>query len=187
MLLNCGAAEDCGESLGLQGDPTSQSERKSTLNIHWEDWWWSWSSSTLAIWCKQPIHWKGPWCWERLRAGGEEGDKGWGGRMASPTQWIWVWANSRRQGRTGKPGMLQSTGSQRVKHNLVTEQVLKWCYCWSRDHILEITALKHNKHPASTVQRTEPRIRNFSWRKKLHRAARIRPFWMAAFGWLRLI
>ena len=42
------------------------------------------------------IHWKRPWCWERLRAGGEEGDRGWDGWMASPTQWTWVWANSRR-------------------------------------------------------------------------------------------
>ena len=31
-------------------------------------------------------------------------------RMASPIQWTWIWANSRRQWRTGKPGMLQSMG-----------------------------------------------------------------------------
>ena len=36
-----------------------------------------------------------PWCWERLRAGGEGDDRGWDGRMASPTQWTWVWVNSR--------------------------------------------------------------------------------------------
>ena len=34
-----------------------------------------------------------PWCWERLRAGGEQGDTEWDGWMASPTQWTWVWAN----------------------------------------------------------------------------------------------
>ena len=51
---------------------------------------------------------------ERWRAGGEEGDRGWDGWMASPTQWTWVWANSRRWWRTGKPGVLQSVGSQRV-------------------------------------------------------------------------
>ena len=45
MLLNCGAGEHSWESLGLQGDQTSpKSERKSTLNIHWKDWCWSWSS-----------------------------------------------------------------------------------------------------------------------------------------------
>ena len=65
MLLNCGAGEDTWESCGLQGDKTSQSERKSTLNIHWKD--WCWSSNTLATWCKELTHWKTSWCWERLR------------------------------------------------------------------------------------------------------------------------
>ena len=64
------------------------------------------------------------WCWERLKAGGEEVVRGWDGWMASPTQWTWVWANSRRWWRIGKPGMLQSMGSQRVGHNWATEQQL---------------------------------------------------------------
>ena len=82
--------------------------------------------------------------------------------------------------------MLQSMGWQRVVHNLATEQqVLKWCYCWSRDHMLEVTALKHNRHPASTVQRTEPRIRNFCWRKNCTVQPGSDP--QAASGWLRLI
>ena len=51
---------------------------KVILNIHWQDWWWSWSSNTLATWCEKPAHWKRPWCWERLRAGGVEGNRGWG-------------------------------------------------------------------------------------------------------------
>ena len=51
-------------------------------------------------------------------------DRGWNGWMVSLTQWTWVWANSRRWWRTGKPGVLQSTGSQRVGHNWVTE--LNW-------------------------------------------------------------
>ena len=37
MLLNCDVGEDSRESLGLQGDQTSQSERKSVLTIHWKD------------------------------------------------------------------------------------------------------------------------------------------------------
>ena len=45
--------------------------RRSTLNIHWKDWCGSWSSNTSATWYKEPIHWKRPWCWERLRAGRE--------------------------------------------------------------------------------------------------------------------
>ena len=51
------------------------------------------SSSTLATWCEKPTHWKRPWCWERLRARGEEGARGWDGWMASPPQWTWIWAN----------------------------------------------------------------------------------------------
>ena len=58
----------------------------------------------------------------RLRAGGEAGDRGWNVWIASPTQWTWIWANSRRQWKTGKPGVLQSMGSQKVGHNLATEK-----------------------------------------------------------------
>ena len=56
---------------------------------------------------------------------GREGDdRGWAGWMASLTQWTWVWANSRRWWRTGKPGVLQSTGLQRVRYDWATE--LNW-------------------------------------------------------------
>ena len=92
MFLNCGIRENSWESLGLQGDPTSPSKRKSILNIHWKDWCWSWSSNALATWCKELTHWKRPWCWERLKVGREEGNRGWDGWMASPTRWMWVWA-----------------------------------------------------------------------------------------------
>ena len=57
------------------------------------DWCWSWSSNILATWCKEPTHWKRPWCWDRLKAGGEGGDRGWDGWMVSLTWWRWVWAN----------------------------------------------------------------------------------------------
>ena len=67
-------------------------------------------------------HLKRPWCWERLKATGEGGSRGWDGWMASPTQWTWIWANSRTQWGTGKPGILQSVGLQRVGHDWVTEQ-----------------------------------------------------------------
>ena len=89
MLLNGGAAEDSWESLGLQGDPTSQSKRKSVMNIHLKDWCWSWNYNTLATWWEEPL-----WCWERLRAGGEGGDRGWHGWKVSLTQWTWIWINS---------------------------------------------------------------------------------------------
>ena len=65
---------------------------------------------------------KKTWCWERLKAGREADDRGWDGWIASPTQWIWVWANSVRWRRTGKPGVLQSMELQRVGHNWATEQ-----------------------------------------------------------------
>ena len=112
--------EDSWGSLGMQGDQTNQFKRKSTLNIHWKDWFWSWSFSTLATWCKELTHLERLWCWIRLRAG-EEGDKGWDGWMASSTQWTWVWANSRRQWRIRNIGMLQTMALQRVRHNLATE------------------------------------------------------------------
>ena len=66
MLLNCAVEEDSGESLGLQGDPTSPSWRKSVLNIHWKDLCWSWNSNNFATWCEDLTHWKRPWCWERF-------------------------------------------------------------------------------------------------------------------------
>ena len=79
--------EDSWEFLGLQGDPTSPSWRKSVLNVHWKDWCWSWNSNTLATWCEELTHLKRPWCWERLKVGGEGDNRGWDGWMASPTQW----------------------------------------------------------------------------------------------------
>ena len=66
--------------------------------------------------------WKISWGWERLKAKGEWGSRGWDGWMASLTQWTGVWANSRRWWRTGKPGMLQSMGLQRAGHDWMTEQ-----------------------------------------------------------------
>ena len=98
--------------------------KKSVLNIHWKDWCWSWSSNTWATWCEELTHWKIPWCWERLKAGGEGDNWGWDGWMAFPTQWTWVRASSGSWWWTRKLGVLQSMGSQRVGHDWVTE--LNW-------------------------------------------------------------
>ena len=108
MLLNCGVGENSWESLGLQGDPTSQSQRKSVLNIHWKDWCWRWNSNTLATWYEELTPYKRPWCWERLKAGGEGEYRIWDGWMASSAWWTWVWASSRSWWRTGKPGCKES-------------------------------------------------------------------------------
>ena len=65
---------------------------------------------------------KRPWCWERLKAEGEEGDRGWDGWMTSPTEWTWIRTDSGKWWGTGKPGVLQSMGSKRVGHNWATEK-----------------------------------------------------------------
>ena len=80
---------------------------------------------------RRVTHWKRLWCWEGLGAGGEGDDRGWDGWMASPTQWTWVWVNSRSWWWTGRPGMLWLMGSQRVRHYWVTELNLTgYIWCW---------------------------------------------------------
>ena len=82
----------------------------SFLSVHWKDWGWSWNSNTLATWYEELTHVKRPWCWERLRAGGEGEDRGWDGWMASLIQWTWVWVDFWSWWWTGRPGMLQFMG-----------------------------------------------------------------------------
>ena len=121
MLLNCGVGGDSWESLGLQGDPTSPFWRRSALGFLWKESCWSWNSSTLATSCEELTHWKRFWYWEGLGAGGEGDDRGWNGWMASLTRWTRVWLNSGRSWWTGRPGVLRFMGSQRVRHDWVTE------------------------------------------------------------------
>ena len=103
---------------------TARRSNQSTLNIHWKDWCWSWNSNTLATWCEEATHLKRPWCWERLRAGGEGDDREWDGWMVSPRRWTWVWVGFRSWWWTGRPVVLLSMESQRVKHDWATE--LNW-------------------------------------------------------------
>ena len=128
--LWCG--KDSWESLGLQGDPTSPSWRRSVLGVHWKNWCWSWNSNTLATSCEELTHWKRPWCWEGLGAGGEGDNRGWDGWMASLTRWTW-W--------TGRSGVLWFMGSQRVRHDWVTE--LNWTEAES--HQWRNTVLRKDK------------------------------------------
>ena len=88
---------------------------------------------TLILWppdAKNQLIGNRPWCWERLKVGGEGDDRGWDGWMTitgwltSPTLWTWVWVNFRSWWWTGNPGMLQSMGLQRVGPNWMTE--LNW-------------------------------------------------------------
>ena len=93
--------------------------------------------------CVNFNYWKRPWCWKRLRAGGEGDDRGWEGWMASPTQWTWVWVDSGSWWCTGRPGVLWFMESHRIGRDWVTE--LNWaellfmiwatvssqsCFCW---------------------------------------------------------
>ena len=107
MLLNSGVEEEW-ESPGLQGDPTSPSLRRSVLNIHWKDWYWSWNSNTLDVknWLvgKDPDAGK---IWRPEEKGMTEDEMvGW------HHWWTWGWASSSTWLWTGKSGMLQSTASQ---------------------------------------------------------------------------
>ena len=63
-----------------------------------------------------------PWCWERLKAEREEGNRGWDGWVASLIQWTWTWENTRKWWGTGRPGVLPFIGSQRVSYDWVTEE-----------------------------------------------------------------
>ena len=94
--------------------------KKSSLNIHWKDWCWSWSNNTLATWWEELTHWKRSWCWERLKAGREGYDRGWDDWMASLTRLKWIWASSGSQWWTGRPGVLHAT------HEMAESDMIEW-------------------------------------------------------------
>ena len=122
--FNCGLEKTLMSPLNCKEIKPVNPKKKLVL----KDWCWNWSLNILATWCEKLTHWKRPWCWERLKAGGEGDDRGWDGRMASPTQWTRVWTSSRSWWWSGKPDVLQSMGSQRVGRDLVTE--LNWKQCF---------------------------------------------------------
>ena len=95
-VFDCGARED---SRVLQTARRSNQSILKDINPEYSleaDWCWCWSSNNLATFCKKLTYWKRPWCWERLKAGGEGDNRGQDGWVASPTQWTWVWASSER-------------------------------------------------------------------------------------------
>ena len=97
---------------------------RSVLSVPWKNWCWSWNSNTLATSCEELTHLKRPWCWERLKVGGEGDNRGGDGWMASLTRWAWVWVNSGSWWWTGRPGMLRFMGSWRVGQDWATEMKL---------------------------------------------------------------
>ena len=86
--------------------------------------------------------------WGKEKIGG---DGGWEGWMTPLTQWTWVWENSRRQWGTGKSGLLQSKGLQRVDHDLVTEQEYFWDWKLIKTLVKAVVAIKLKKKKALTV------------------------------------
>ena len=81
-------------------------------------------AETPILWPPDLKNLERPWCWERLHVEGEVDGTGWNGWMASPTQGTWIWVSSGSWWWTGRPGVLQSIGLQRVRHSWVTE--LNW-------------------------------------------------------------
>ena len=110
--------------------PYSQSYGFSRRHVWmWElDYKENWAPKNWCFWTvelektlESPLDCKEMGCWERLKAGEEGDDRGWDGWMASVTQWTWVWVNSGSWWWTGRPGVLQFMGSQRVGHDWMTE------------------------------------------------------------------
>ena len=119
-----------------------------------KDWCWSWNCNTLVTWCEELTHWKRPWCWERLKAGGEGDDREWDGWMTSPIWWTWVWASSRSWWWTRRPGVLQSMGLQRVGYDWATELNL----LYSKSTILMMMLASSKKHIHRNIQTSLTKI-----------------------------
>ena len=90
----------------------------------------------------------------KIRAGREGDDRGWDGWTASPTQWTWVWASSGRWWRTGRPGVLQSMGSQRIGHDLAPEQQA-FIYSQSCATVHKMN-FRTRHHPAPIISYSSP-------------------------------
>ena len=124
MLLNCGVGEDSRESLGLQRRSKQSILKEISPEYSLEGLMLKLKLQSFGHLIQRTDSWKRPWCWERLKAGEEGGKREWDGWMASQTQWTWVWVSSGSWWWAGKPGLLQSMGWQRVRHDWVTE--LNW-------------------------------------------------------------
>ena len=77
MFSNCGTGEDSWESLGHQGEQPSLILKEINLEYSLEGLILKLKLQYFGTWCKKPTHWKRPWCWERLKAKGEEDSRGW--------------------------------------------------------------------------------------------------------------
>ena len=132
MLLNCDG-EDSWESLDCKEImPINPKGNESWIFIGRTD------AEPPILWPPDVKSWlirKNPDAWEKLKAGGEGDDRRWDGWMTSPTQWTWVWVNSGSWWWTGKPGVLQSMGSQKVGRDCELRYYSKsWEYSTIKKH-----------------------------------------------------
>ena len=149
--------------------------------FHLHEWSVNSERQSRMVFARGSEHLKRPWCWESLKAGGEGDDTGWDGWMASLTQWTWVWINSGSWWWTGRPGVLQSKGSQswtqlsewtntqkrcpfhyrglecksrKSRNTWSNRQIWPWNTEWSRakaNRILPREHTGHSKHPLPTT------------------------------------
>ena len=121
LFYNCGVGEDPESPLGCKEiKPVNPKGNQSWIFIRRTDA----EAEAPILWspdAKSQLIGK-DWCWERLKARGEGDDRGQDGGMVSLTQWTRIWAKSGRWQRTGKPGVLQSMGLQRIEHNWTKQQ-----------------------------------------------------------------
>ena len=123
----------------------------------------------MATWWEELTHWKRPWCWERLKAGGDRNDRGWDGWIVSSTQWTWVWVNPGSWRWTGRPGVLQSVGSPRVGHDWGTE--LNWMthlkalfMCWGHWKICPYEILLAVEKAKKRQQKSLKNLCRYCWK-----------------------
>ena len=124
MLLNCGVAEYCWESPGLQeSQPVHPKGDQSWVFIGRTDP-EAETPNTFATPCGELTQWKRPWCWEVLGEGRQWDNREWDGWMTWLTQWTWVCVNPGSWWWTGRSGVLWFMGSQR--NNWETTEWLNW-------------------------------------------------------------
>ena len=139
MVLNCGVGKDSWESLAKRSKQSILKEISPGCSL--EGLMLKLKLYTLVTWCEELTHWKGSWYWERMREGGEGDDRGWDSWMATPVQWTWASVDSRSWWWTGRPGVLQFLGSQRVGHNWATE------LNWSEWYFAEVQPQQDQEYP----------------------------------------
>ena len=154
MLLNCGVGEDSWESLGLQGDPISPSQKRPVLAVHWKDWCWSLNSQYFGHLIQRTDSFEKTLMLGKIEGRRRRDDRGWDGWMASPTQRTWVWVNLGSWWWTGRPSVLQSMGSQRLGHAWVTELIYLWVDLWPYDNCLTFWGIPRLFSKAATFPPT---------------------------------